>query len=114
MSGEAALREGLRLFNAEAYFAAHEAWEELWLRADEPLRTYVQGLIQLAAGWHHLGRGNPGGARRLLDAAIRKLEPYPSGFAGIDASEAVTQAQAILGGKPRLAAAPQLRATFDD
>jgi predicted metal-dependent hydrolase len=77
------LAEGLRRYNAGEYFTAHEAWETIWLEAQEPDRTFLQGLIQVTAAFHHLRRNNPVGTSRLLHAALRRLELYPACFGGI-------------------------------
>jgi uncharacterized protein len=78
-----ALAEGLRLYQAEKFFAAHEAWEGLWLVAQEPEKMFLQALIQVTAAFHHLQRKNPLGATRLLRAALRKLEHYPANFGSV-------------------------------
>ncbi len=77
------LAEGLRRYQAGEYFAAHEAWESLWLVAQEPDKTFLQGLIQVTAAFHHLQRNNPQGTVRLLHAALRRLERYPASFGSI-------------------------------
>jgi len=86
------LAEGLRLYNAGEFFAAHEAWESVWLAAPEPQKTFLQGVIQISAALHHLQRGNNLGAARLLQGALRRLEPccpplQPPGFGGIDVAQ---------------------------
>src|SRR3984885_4959271 len=80
---EGALAEGLKHYRAGEFFAAHESWESLWLVAQEPEKMFLQGLIQVTAAFHHLQRNNPLGAGRLLQAALRRLEPYPPVFGGI-------------------------------
>jgi hypothetical protein len=80
---QGALAEGLRLYDAAEFFAAHEAWESVWLRAQEPEKTFLQGLIQVTAAFHHLQRENRLGTSRLLRAALGRLEPYPVDFGGI-------------------------------
>jgi predicted metal-dependent hydrolase len=80
---QGALAEGLRLYDATEFFAAHEAWESVWLSAQEPEKTFLQGLIQVTAAFHHLQRENRLGTSRLLRAALGRLEPYPVGFGGI-------------------------------
>ncbi len=80
---EGALAEGLRLYEAGEFFTAHEAWESVWLGSPEPEKTFLQGLIQVTAAFHHLRRNNPLGAMRLLQAALRRLDRYPPGFGGI-------------------------------
>jgi uncharacterized protein len=80
---EGELAEGLRCYNAGQFFAAHEAWEELWLTSREPEKTFLQGLIQVAAAFHHLQRNNPLGTALLLQAALTRLERYPARFGGV-------------------------------
>ena len=77
------LAEGLRRYNAGEYFTAHEAWETVWLEAHEPDRSFLQGLIQVTAAFHHLRRNNHVGTGRLLHRALRRLELYPACFGGI-------------------------------
>jgi len=77
------LAEGLRLYDAGEFFAAHEAWESVWLRAQEPEKTFLQGLIQVTGAFHHLHRDNRLGTARLLRAALGRLERYPACFGGI-------------------------------
>jgi hypothetical protein len=77
------LAEGLRLYDAGEFFAAHEAWESVWLRAQEPEKMFLQGLIQVTAAFHHLQRNNPQGTTLLLQAALGRLERYPARFADI-------------------------------
>ena len=59
------IAEGRSAFNRGEYFQAHELWEEAWKELDGVDRILVQGLIQIAAGLHHLQQRRPGpGARR--------------------------------------------------
>ena len=71
---------GLAHFNSRRFFEAHEVWEEVWLVEDEPEKTFLQGLIQLAAAFHHYGRGNPSGAESLLASGIVKLSRFPEHY----------------------------------
>jgi predicted metal-dependent hydrolase len=80
---EGALAEGLRLYDAGEFFTAHEAWESVWLKAPEPEKTFLQGLIQVTAAFHHFQRNNSLGTVLLLQAALRRLDRYPPGFGGI-------------------------------
>ena len=77
------LHEGLRCFHSGAFFEAHEHWESVWLAAQEPERTFLQALIQVAASFHHFQRGNRAGAISLLRSALRRLDIYPEVFAGV-------------------------------
>ena len=77
------LCEGLRCFHSGAFFEAHEHWELVWLAAQEPEKTFLQGLIQVAASFHHFQRGNCPGTISLLRSALSRLDPYPEVFGGI-------------------------------
>jgi uncharacterized protein len=80
---DGALAEGLRLYDAGEFFTAHEAWESVWLCSPEPEKTFLQGLIQVTAAFHHSRHDNPLGTVLLLEAALRRLERYPAYFGGI-------------------------------
>jgi uncharacterized protein len=83
---------GVALFNARKFFEAHEAWEELWLAEPQPEKTFLQGMIQLAAGLHHYSRGNSRGAKSLLAAGIAKLKRFPGRHRGLALAQLRAQA----------------------
>lgn len=80
-SGE--LAAGLECFRAAQFFAAHEHWEAVWLTLQEPQKTFLQALIQVAGAFHHWQRGKPKGTTLLLEAAQRRLAPYPECYEGV-------------------------------
>jgi uncharacterized protein len=77
------LEPGRLAFNRGAYFEAHELWEDVWHALDAGARPVerlaVQGLIQIAAGLHHLQQGRPRPAAQLLRKGLTKLsaEAFP-------------------------------------
>jgi predicted metal-dependent hydrolase len=77
-------RQGLEAFNSSRFFQAHEHWEEVWLETPAPEKTFLQGLIQIAAGFHHYSRNNRQGARSLLLAGLSKLEHCPAVYRGLE------------------------------
>jgi len=79
--------KGLEQFNQGHFFEAHETWEEIWLPTAEPERTFLQGIIQVAAAFHHYSRGNHAGARSLLEAGAKKLGQFPETYRGIRLDE---------------------------
>jgi predicted metal-dependent hydrolase len=87
-----AIEKGVALFNDHQFWHAHEAWEEIWLGAAGEEKVFLQGLIQLAAAYHHVQRGTFRGGVRLFDAAVRKLERFANGYGGVDRAEAVNVA----------------------
>ena len=58
---------GLTEYEKGDYFEAHEDWEDLWSDYYLEDRKFVQGLIQLAVSFVHLGNGNMNGAKSLLN-----------------------------------------------
>lgn len=77
------LAEGLRCYRIKEFFLAHEHWESVWLKSQDPEKAFLQSLIQTAAAFHHLQRGNSVGAASLLKTALTRLEPFPATFGGI-------------------------------
>lgn len=77
--------EGIALFERGDYFAAHEAWEEVWRSTTPEPRDLFQGLVQLAAAFHHLHvKGRPDVARRVLGKARRRLAAVAPAAEGFD------------------------------
>jgi predicted metal-dependent hydrolase len=75
--------EGLKAFNSGHFFEAHELWEEVWLETRGPDKAFLQGLIQVAAAFHHYSRANLRGTRNLLQAGLLKLERFPEAHSGL-------------------------------
>jgi uncharacterized protein len=71
-----ALRQGVEEFNRAYFFEAHETLEELWRETSGPLRSFYQGLIQLAVALYHLSNGNRRGALNLLAKGLEKLTAF--------------------------------------
>jgi len=78
------LSEGVTLFDAGAFHAAHEAWELHWREATGPRRLLLQGLILVAAGWLKREAGNLAGARTLFSRALDRLATLPARYEGVD------------------------------
>ena len=70
---------GAHLFDEGRFFEAHEAWEHHWLvETDTARRLCLQGLIQIAAGFHKLVvQDKPASAERLLAKGLAKLDASP-------------------------------------
>jgi uncharacterized protein len=84
---EERFERGLAHFNARKFFEAHEVWEEMWLTEGEPEKTFLQGIIQIAAAFHHYLRGNSDGAETLLAGGIVKLSRFPADHHGLAIDE---------------------------
>ena len=71
-------------FNDRYYFESHETLEDLWMVTPLPDRTFFQGIIQLAAAFVHLVRGEYPGIIKLLDASAEKLQQFAPEHLQID------------------------------
>lgn len=79
------LVRGCEQFNAGLFYECHESFEEIWQDEQGPVRDLYKGLIQLAAAFVHISRGNHTGAERLTRTALGYLAPYrPAGAMGFD------------------------------
>lgn len=84
-------QEGVEHFNRGRFFEAHETWEELWLGSQGEEKRFLQGLIQLAAAFHHFRRGNQAGAKSLASEALRKLQDFAPRRCGLDLKHLLEQ-----------------------
>lgn len=83
--------QGIQLFNTQRYFEAHEALEAVWMKAMGDRKTFLHGLIQVAAAFHHHARNNPEGFHSLLEKGCAKLERFGEGFYGLDLTSLMLQ-----------------------
>lgn len=67
------LQRAIEEYNDGYYFASHETLETLWMVTPWPERQLLQAIIQLAAAFVHLVRGEYEGVVKLLDASEAKL-----------------------------------------
>jgi len=82
---------GVLLYRKGFYWHAHEAWEEVWREADEPYRSFLKGLIQIAAALIQCDRGKWKGALNLLERVQRYLSRRPPKLWGIDVANLLEQ-----------------------
>jgi predicted metal-dependent hydrolase len=78
---------GIELFNAGEFFACHEVWEEIWLKAEGVEREFLHALIQSAVALHHFQRGNPKGASSVYQRARKKLGTLPPAVMRLDTQD---------------------------
>ena len=76
--------DGLRAYEENKFFEAHELWEELWSEYYLADRTLIQGLIQLTVSFVHLGNGNLNGAKSLLNKSAEKFSSFSGVHRGIN------------------------------
>jgi len=91
--------EGIERFNQRDFYAAHDAWESLWLEtAPGEEKEFLQGLILAAVALHHYGNSNHRGARSRFRLACDRLEAVPSPFWGVDVKKFVRRMKGALHG----------------
>jgi len=88
---EDGIAEGVRLFNTQKFFEAHEALEVVWLKAQGARKTVLQGVIQVAAAFFHRTRRNHAGFRSLLEKGCTKLERFEVEIDGLDLVDLLEQ-----------------------
>ena len=83
---ESHLRAGIAVFNAGAFHAAHDAWEDRWLELDTGTddERFLHGLIQYTAAVYHAHNRNWGGATGLAGSAGEYLSGLPGEFRGVN------------------------------
>lgn len=87
------LQLGVNLFNAGHFWHSHEAWEEAWVPSEQPVRSFYQGLIQVAAAFVHLTRNEYPGTVKLLEEGLSKLVSYRPDYLGIDVEGLISEAR---------------------
>ena len=89
----ASLHRGLEHFRARDYFAAHDAWEEVWRELNGCRRMFWQAMIHLVVGGYHFTNGNLRGCQGQWQKALQKCadlmqrydEPVPEPITALHA-----------------------------
>lgn len=92
-----ALARGIVLYNGGQFWEAHEAWEEGWMEEEGQTRLFLQGLIQVAAGYYKATvQRQPRGCVKLLKSGLDKLGTMPEGMGGLALRRFVAQVERTL------------------
>ena len=70
---ETAIRRAAALWRERLFFEVHEVLEAVWKTASGDTRQALQGVIQIAVAYHHLGHGNARGGRTLMAEGRARL-----------------------------------------
>jgi uncharacterized protein len=76
--------QGVEEFQQGEFYACHDTLEALWIESQEPNKTFLQGILQIAVACYHLGNQNWRGAVILLGEGSRRLMSYRPEYEGID------------------------------
>ena len=104
----ACLRSGLARFRNADYFAAHDAWEEVWQGLRGRQRLFWQAMIQLVVGAYHYTNGNRRGCQGQWRKALHKcrqlgdLDAEPFQFAALLAGVLEISLQSLTDGEDPL------------
>jgi predicted metal-dependent hydrolase len=88
-------QEVMKQYKAMDYFESHEAWEDLWSDYYLEDRKFVQGLIQLAVSFVHIGNGNMIGAKNLLRKCKEKFNEFTGVQRGIQIKILLNQIEMV-------------------
>ena len=75
---------GIEEFNAGQYFEQHETLELVWRAELRPIRDLYRGVLQIGVGCLQVERGNAIGAVKMIDRAVKWLQPFRPACQGID------------------------------
>ncbi|MCG9893245.1 MAG: DUF309 domain-containing protein [Thermosynechococcaceae cyanobacterium MS004] len=88
--------QGVEEFRRGEFYACHDTLEALWIEAQEPDKTFFQGILQIAVACYHLGNQNWRGAVILLGEGTRRLVSYRPAYGGIDVETLVVSSLEFL------------------
>ncbi|NDJ79334.1 MAG: DUF309 domain-containing protein [Chloroflexi bacterium] len=75
---------GVRKFNAGAYYAQHDAFEEQWMAETGPVRELYRGILQVGVAYYHISKGNYNGGVKMLRRSVQWLATLPDVCQGVD------------------------------
>ena len=104
---DARLREGIRLFNDQQFFASHEVWEGFYHDAETETKPFLEGLIQLAAAFRmFVDFGEVRGPVRAIYQALIRFENYQSAYLQVRVKDLSTEVEAWAKAAEAAGAAP--------
>jgi len=111
-----ALARGIAEFNDWRFYDCHETLEDVWREVgskgdDATLADFYQGIIKIAAGFHHLLRDNHKGAVNLLSDAFRLLDRFRPECLGVNVERLLGDTRPCLDSISELG--PERLAQFD-
>ena len=87
---------GILQFNKQEFFECHETLEKIWLNQEGETKELLQGLIQIAVGYHHMLKGNLNGALNLLKRGLTRVAKHKSDTLGLALSDLCETVQSNL------------------
>ena len=75
--------EGMKLFNEQKFFEAHEEIETAWRAEQGEIRNLYRGILQVAVFYLHITRGNYIGALKVYERSMKWLGMFPAEYCGV-------------------------------
>lgn len=66
--------QAIEAFNQNEWYSAHDQFEVLWYESDGPIRSLLQGVIQISVAEYHLENSNLKGAILLMAEGLNHLQ----------------------------------------
>ncbi len=86
------VRRGIEEFNVGQYFEQHETLELVWRAELRPIRDLYRGVLQIGVGCLQVERGNAIGALKMIDRAVKWLQPFRPACQSIDVDRLLVDA----------------------
>jgi predicted metal-dependent hydrolase len=88
--------QGLRLFNHNLYYEAHEAFEDAWRKTADPSREFFRALLQISGGFYRLSQDRPTAAKKFFKHADYWLTFFPETHLGVNIPDLKRNLQLII------------------
>jgi len=88
-------QEGIARFNAGDYYVQHDLFEALWIAETGPVRDLYRAILQVGVAYHHITRGNPRGALKVLRRSAQWFASLPDVCQGVDVRQLREDAASI-------------------
>ena len=88
----AGAQRGIAEFNAGQYFEQHETLELVWRAERRPVRELYRGILQIGVACYQVERGNARGAIKMLDRAVKWLQPFRPVCQGVNVEQLLADA----------------------
>jgi predicted metal-dependent hydrolase len=87
---------GLRAFNQQAFYEAHEHFEDAWRLCTSEEREIFRAFLHLSGGFYRLTQNRPGAARKFFTHAQKWLAGFPARFHGLDLAQIMAFIQQLI------------------
>ena len=90
------IKEGIKLFNNQDFFEAHDFFEDIWMDCTGSDRLFFQGMVQAAVGGFHLISGNLKGALSQYTKCTEKLTAYSPDYLNVNVEKLVKEIKVMI------------------